>query len=141
MPKLQRDSSACLDKLRFIVSVRKIRATTGYPGDLFECRTTKANELVTGRISYSYRVNLDVRFLDPIAKLLVSVSAVVVLAVGDYKDRFPWVPALLGFLDCEVDRVVKRSRAVRVNEHQMAENPVPRGSEVLCQPGAVIESD
>src|ERR1700730_308793 len=125
MPKLQRDSSACLDKLRFIVSVRKIRTTTGHPRDLFEYRTTNAGQLVIGRISYSYSVNLDIRFLDPIAKLLVSVAAVVVLAVGDYKDRLLGMPALLGFLNCEVGRVVKRSRAVRVNEHQMAENTVP----------------
>src|ERR1700680_3283511 len=119
MSKLQRDSSARLDKLRFIVSIRKIRATAGHPRNLFEYRTTNARQVVIGGIGYSYSVNFDIRFLDPISKVLVSVAAVVVLAVGDNKERLLGMPALLGLLNCEVDRVVKRSRAVRLNEHQM----------------------
>src|SRR4030095_3198275 len=124
MPELQSDPSAYLNKLRLVIGVREKRSAPGHTRYLFKHGAPEASERIARRIGYSYRVDLHVSFFDSITKLLVGISAVVILAVRDYQKSFLRVTALLNFLDRDVGGVVKSSGAMSVREHQAPENAV-----------------
>ena len=84
---------------------------------------------------------MDVRFLDSVSQLLVGVSAVVILTVGDYQQRLLGLATLLDLFNRDVGGVVKRSRPVWTREHKVPENAVTRGREVLHELRAIVETD
>src|SRR5262245_55341014 len=108
MPKLERDSRAYLDQFRLIVGIREERAAAGHPRDLLEDRTSKAGKRIIDRIRYPDSVDLNVGFLHSVAQLFVCITAVVILTVRDYQQRFLVVAPLLDLLNTDVCCVVKR---------------------------------
>src|SRR6185503_2273311 len=139
--QFQRYSCAYLDEFGFIVGIREEGASAGHPGDFFEDRAAKARQRIVGRIGYAYRVDLHVSFFDSVSQLLVGVAAVVILAVGDYQQRFLGLTPLLDLFNRQICCVVKRRRTVRVREHEVPEKVVARGGEVLNEFCSIVETD
>src|SRR4030095_4477855 len=139
MPELQSDPSAYLNKLRLVIGVREKRSAPGHTRYLFKHGAPEASERIARRIGYSYRVDLHVSFFDSITKLLVGISAVVILAVRDDQQRLLGVAALLNLLDGDVGGIVKGCGSMCVREHQVPENGVTGCSEVLHKLRAIIK--
>src|SRR5262245_48173417 len=141
MSKLQGDARAYLDELRLVISVREERSASGHASNFFEHRTPKPRQRVACRVGDPNRVNLNIRFFNPVAKLLVGISAVIVLPVRDYQQRLLGVTALLDLFNGDVCRIVERCRAMGRDEHQMAKHAIARNREVLNQLRPIVERD
>ena len=66
------------------------------------------------------RVNLNVLLFDELFDVLEGVTAAIVLAVRDEKQRFLRIGAFLEFLQAEIDRVVHCRHALRRSHDELA---------------------